>query len=103
VTIATREVSRQDPEQHQLVSRWGRTVPEVEERIMALLPGRRVDATVHFPSDFPDEAKRGQAATFASPARDQASSCPSWMTRSAREVGTSSRSSAPQGLGRTVS
>src|SRR5256885_7974820 len=62
VTIATREGDvAKDPEQHQLVLGGGRTVPEVEERIMALLPGETVDATVHFPSDFPDEAKRGQA------------------------------------------
>ncbi len=62
VTIATREGDvAKDPEQHQLVLGGGRTVPEVEERIMALLPGETVDATVHFPSDFPEEAKRGQA------------------------------------------
>src|SRR5436190_296950 len=40
--------------------RLTRAVPDVEERIMALLPGESVDATVRFPDDFAEEAKRGQ-------------------------------------------
>ena len=62
VTIATRDGDvAKDPEQYQLVLGGGRAIPEVEERIMALLPGETVDATVRFPSDFPEEAKRGQS------------------------------------------
>lgn len=62
VTIATREGDvAKDPEQYQLVLGGGRAIPEVEERIMGLLPGETVDATVRFPSDFPEEAKRGQS------------------------------------------
>src|SRR6266705_196022 len=38
----------------------GRAIPDVEERIMNLLPGESVDATVRFPDDFAEEAKRGQ-------------------------------------------
>src|SRR6266550_985702 len=61
VTIATREGDAvKDPQPYQLVLGEGRAIPEVEERIMGMLPGETVDATVRFPSDFPEEAKRGQ-------------------------------------------
>src|SRR5437016_236995 len=61
VTIATREGDQvKDPQPYQLVLGEGRAIPEVEERIMALLPGETVDATVRFPDDFPEAAKRGQ-------------------------------------------
>ncbi len=49
-----------DPQPYQLVLGEGRAIPEVEERIMGLLPGETIDATVRFPDDFPDEAKRGR-------------------------------------------
>jgi trigger factor len=64
VTIATREAEGdtvKDPQPYQVVLGEGRAIPEVEERIMGLLPGETVDATVHFPADFPEEAKRGQS------------------------------------------
>jgi len=62
VTIATREADDvKDPQPYQLVLGEGRAIPEVEERIMGMLPGETVDATVRFPPDFPEEAKRGQA------------------------------------------
>jgi len=38
----------------------GRAIPDVEERVMALVPGETVDTEVRFPDDFPDEARRGQ-------------------------------------------
>ena len=63
VTIATREgggTEAKDPQPYQLVLGEGRAIPEVEERIMGLAPGESVDATVRFPDDFPEEAKRGQ-------------------------------------------
>ncbi|HEY3279328.1 MAG TPA: trigger factor [Gemmatimonadales bacterium] len=63
VTIATREARSdtvKDPQPYQLVLGEGRAIPDVEERIMALLPGESVDATVRFPDDFAEEAKRGQ-------------------------------------------
>lgn len=61
VTIATREGDEvKDPQPYQLVLGEGRAIPEVEQRIMGLLPGEAVDATVRFPDDFPEEAKRGQ-------------------------------------------
>ncbi len=61
VTIATREGDAvKDPQPYQLVLGEGRAIPEVEERIMGMLPGETIDATVRFPNDFPEEAKRGQ-------------------------------------------
>jgi len=36
-------------------------VPELEERIMALLPGQTVDTDIHLPDDHPDESRRGQS------------------------------------------
>lgn len=61
VTIAQREGdAAKDPQPYHFVLGEGRAIPEVEERVMALLPGETVDATVRFPDDFPEEAKRGQ-------------------------------------------
>ena len=61
VTIATRENGEvKDPQPYQFVLGEGRAIPDVEERIMNLLPGEAVDATVRFPDDFAEEAKRGQ-------------------------------------------
>jgi trigger factor len=61
VTIAQREGDEvKDAQPYQLVLGEGRAIPQVEERIMTLLPGETVDATVRFPDDFPEEAKRGQ-------------------------------------------
>src|SRR5574341_1367235 len=61
VTIATREGGAvKDPQPYQLVLGEGRAIADGEERIIGLLPGESVDATVRFPPDFPEEAKRGQ-------------------------------------------
>src|ERR1700752_3396167 len=61
VIIATRENgAEKDPQPYQFVLGEGRGSPEVEERIMSLLPGESVEATVRFPDDFAEEAKRGQ-------------------------------------------
>lgn len=61
VTIAQREGDAvKEPVPYQLVLGEGRAIPDVEERIMTLLPGETVDATVRFPDDFSEEAKRGQ-------------------------------------------
>lgn len=61
VIIATRENNEEkDPQPYQLVLGEGRAIPDVEERIMTLTPGASVDATVRFPDDFAEEAKRGQ-------------------------------------------
>jgi len=61
VTLSQRDGAEiKDPQPYQLVLGEGRAIPEVEERIMSLLPGETVDAMVRFPEDFPEEAKRGQ-------------------------------------------
>jgi trigger factor len=39
----------------------GRALPDVEEKVMTLLPGASVDTEVRFPDDHPDESKRGQS------------------------------------------
>jgi trigger factor len=36
-------------------------VPELEERIMALLPGQTVETDIRLPDDHPDESRRGQS------------------------------------------
>ncbi len=61
VTIAQREGGEvKEAQPYQLVLGEGRAIPEVEEKIMALKPSETVDATVRFPDDFPEAAKRGQ-------------------------------------------
>ena len=61
VTIAQRVgETAKDPQPYQFVLGEGRAIPEVEARITGLLPGETADATVRFPDDFPEEAKRGQ-------------------------------------------
>src|SRR6266480_1167868 len=60
-TIATREGDEvKDPKPFNIVLGEGGAIPEVEERLMSMLPGETLDATVRFPPDFPEEAKRGQ-------------------------------------------
>ncbi len=62
VTLATREGDVvKDAQPHEFVLGDGRAIPAVEDRIMQLAPGETVDATVRFPDDFADEAKRGQS------------------------------------------
>ena len=62
ITIATRDGDQvKDPQPYQVVLGEGRAIPEVEERIMGMVAGETVDATVRFPQDFPEEAKRGQS------------------------------------------
>lgn len=61
VTIAQREGEEaKDPQPHHLVLGEGRAIPEVEEKILGMSAGQSLDATVRFPDDFPEEAKRGQ-------------------------------------------
>ncbi|HEX9703727.1 MAG TPA: trigger factor [Gemmatimonadales bacterium] len=61
VTIVQRQGDEtKDAQPYQFVLGAGQAIPDVEERIVALLPGESVDAVVRFPDDFPEEAKRGQ-------------------------------------------
>jgi trigger factor len=50
-----------DAQPYDLVLGENQAIPELEERIMELVPGQTVDTEVHFPEDHPDEARRGQA------------------------------------------
>jgi trigger factor len=61
VEVATIENGSAGPSQpHDLVLGENQTIPELEERIMSLLPGETTDAEVRFPDDHPDESRRGQ-------------------------------------------
>ena len=39
----------------------GQAIPDLEERILEMLPGETVDTEVRLPDDHPDEARRGEA------------------------------------------
>ena len=45
---------------HDLVLGDNQAIPELEERIMTLLPGETAEAEVRFPDDHADESRRGQ-------------------------------------------
>jgi trigger factor len=46
---------------YDLVLGQNQAIPELEERIMGLLPGETSETEVHFPDDHPDETRRGQS------------------------------------------
>jgi trigger factor len=46
---------------YDLVLGQNQAIPDLEERIMTLLPGEQTDAEVKFPGDHPDESRRGQS------------------------------------------
>jgi trigger factor len=46
---------------YDLVLGQNQAIPDLEERIMTLLPGEQAEAEVKFPDDHPDESRRGQA------------------------------------------
>src|SRR5215207_1787538 len=45
---------------YDLVLGQNQAIPDLEERIMTLLPGEQTDAEVKFPEDHPEESRRGQ-------------------------------------------
>jgi trigger factor len=45
---------------YDLVLGQNQAIPDLEERIMTLLPGEQADAEVKFPDDHPEESRRGQ-------------------------------------------
>jgi trigger factor len=62
VDVAPLEDDTPAPSQpYSLVLGEGQAIPELEERIMTLLPGQSIDTEVRFPDDHPDESRRGQA------------------------------------------
>lgn len=46
---------------YSLVLGDGKALPELEERIMEMMPGDHTEADIRFPEDHPDESKRGQS------------------------------------------
>ena len=46
---------------YDLVLGQNQAIPDLEERIMTLLPGEQADTEVKFPEDHPDESRRGQS------------------------------------------
>lgn len=64
VDVAPIENGSVGPSQpYDLVLGQNQAIPDLEERIMTLLPGDSADAEVKFPEDHPDESRRGQART----------------------------------------
>ena len=62
VTVTTLEAGV-DPaagQPHDLILGQGQAIPELEERIMELMPGGTVDAEVRFPEDHAEESRRGK-------------------------------------------
>ena len=61
VAVAPIENDTVGPSQpYDLVLGQNQAVPDLEERIMTLVPGESADAEVRFPADHPDESRRGQ-------------------------------------------
>jgi trigger factor len=62
VEVAPIENGTAQPAQpYSLVIGEQQAVPELEERIMTLLPGETLDAEIRLPDDHPDESRRGQS------------------------------------------
>ena len=60
VSIATVGEKSEESKPYQIVLGEGQAIPDLEEAIMALTPGKTSTASVKYPDDFPDESKRGQ-------------------------------------------
>jgi trigger factor len=62
VEVAPIEDGQPGPAQpYTLVLGERQAIPELEERIMTLLPGESMDTEVRFPEDHPDASRRGQS------------------------------------------
>ncbi len=62
VEVATWQDDEPGPAQpYSLVIGQGQTIPDLEERIMAMLPGETSEGEVKFPDDHADESRRGQS------------------------------------------
>jgi trigger factor len=61
VEVATWQDEDPGPAQpYSLIIGQGQTIPDLEERIMAMLPGETSEGEVKFPDDHADESRRGQ-------------------------------------------
>jgi trigger factor len=54
-----------DGKEYEFVLGEGQALQEIEDAIRTLAPGENGEFTVHFPDDFPDESRRGQAERIA--------------------------------------
>jgi trigger factor len=73
---------------YDLVLGQNQAIPDLEERIMSLLPGQSADSEVKFPDDHPDESRRGQARTVRVTLHDvKRQELPALDDAFAREVG----------------
>jgi trigger factor len=54
------EGENEEEKQYQLLLGSGQAIPELEQLITTLHPGETTEASIRYPDDFPDEAKRGQ-------------------------------------------
>jgi trigger factor len=62
VEVAPIEDGTAGPAQpYDLVLGENQAIPQLEERIMGLLPGQTTETEVRFPDDHPDESRRGQS------------------------------------------
>jgi len=61
VEVAPIEAGEVKPAQpYSIVLGEGQAIPDLEEKIMTLLPGETIDTEVRFPEDHPDVEKRGK-------------------------------------------
>jgi trigger factor len=60
VAITNLSTEGSEPREYDLVLGGGDAIPEVEDAIRTLQPGGEGEFVVHFPDDFPDEARRGE-------------------------------------------
>jgi trigger factor len=58
--VTSLETAGASPQPYTMVLGQGRAIPEVEERVMTMLPGETVETEVRFPDDHPDESRRGK-------------------------------------------
>lgn len=73
---------------YDLVLGQNQAIPDLEERIMTLLPGESADSEVKFPDDHPDESRRGQARNVRVTLHDvKRQELPTLDDAFAREVG----------------
>ncbi len=60
IEVANLEAAASGPPQpYTVILGEGRTIPDLEDRVMTLLPGESVETEVRFPDDHPDESRRG--------------------------------------------
>jgi len=60
VSITNLSAEGSEPRHYDLVLGGGDAIPDVEDAIRTLEVGKEADFVVHFPSDFPDESRRGE-------------------------------------------